>query len=69
MYVHGTPSSLVHCCGLATLTQLYLEKHGSRRSEASSVTHFRVVLASLSAHGTPGLAVKAQAADSRQVVR
>ena len=40
IYIHGTPSSLVHCCGLATFTQLCLEKHGSRRSEPSSVTYF-----------------------------
>ena len=36
MYIALLPAA--QCCGLATFTQLGLEKHGSRRSEPSSVT-------------------------------
>ena len=70
VYVHGTPCSLVHCCQLATFTQLCLEKHGSyysRRSEPSTVTHFRVS-PRFSCTALP-VSVRTQAADSREAVR
>ncbi len=39
IYLHGTPSSLVHCCELATFTQLCLEKHQRRNMVVEGQNH------------------------------